>query len=197
MAISGLIIAGGLATRMGGIDKGLVLLQQKPLIQHVISHLASQVDEIIINANREITQYQVMGYPVLQDETADFTGPLAGFNLGLKHAKYDYLLMVPCDSPLLPLNLSECLLSNLLKHNAEIAVATSDGDAHPVFCLCKKSVLPSLTNYLQQGGRRVSAWQKSLNYIEVDFTNNAEAFINLNTLEDLAALELKLKSSYE
>ncbi len=197
MAISGLIIAGGLATRMGGIDKGLVLLQQKPLIQHVINHLASQVDEIIINANREITQYQVMGYSVLQDETADFIGPLAGFNLGLKHAKYDYLLTVPCDSPLLPLDLGERLLSNVLKHNADIAVATSDGNAHPVFCLCKKSVLLSLTSYLQQGGRKVSAWQKSLNYIEVDFTDNAEAFINLNALEDLAALELQLKSSYE
>lgn len=196
MAISGLIIAGGLATRMGGIDKGLVLMQQKPLIQHVINHLASQVDEIIINANREITQYQVMGYPVLQDETADFIGPLAGFNLGLKHAKYDYLLTVPCDSPLLPLDLGERLLSNVLNHNADIAVATSNGDAHPIFCLCKKSVLLSLTSYLQQGGRKVSAWQQSLNYIEVDFTDNTEAFINLNTFEDLAALELQLKSSY-
>lgn len=197
MAIAGLIIAGGHATRMGGIDKGLALLQQKPLIEHVISRLASQVDEIFINANREITQYQGLGYRVLQDETSDFIGPLAGFNLGLKHAKYDYLLTVPCDSPLLPLDLTQRLLSNLIKHDADIAVATSDGDAHPVFCLCKKSVLPSLTNYLQQGGRKVSAWQKSLNYIEVDFTDNAEAFINLNTLEDLAALELQLKYSYE
>ena len=194
MAIAGLIIAGGRATRMGGIDKGLALLQQKSLIEHVISRLSSQVDEIFINANREITQYQALGYRVLQDETSDFIGPLAGFNLGLKHAKYDYLLTVPCDSPLLPLDLTQRLLSNLIKHDADIAVATSDGDAHPVFCLCKKSVLPSLTNYLQQGGRKVSAWQKSLNYIEVDFTDNAEAFINLNTLEDLAALELKLKS---
>ncbi|MBC7696809.1 MAG: molybdenum cofactor guanylyltransferase [Bacteroidia bacterium] len=197
MAIAGLIIAGGRATRMGGIDKGLALLQQKSLIEHVISRLSSQVDEIFINANREITQYQALGYRVLQDETSDFIGPLAGFNLGLKHAKYDYLLTVPCDSPLLPLDLAERLLSSLLKHNADIAVATSNGDVHPVFCLCKKSVLPSLINYLQQGGRKVSAWQKSLNYIEVDFTDNAEAFINLNTLEDLAALELQLKSSYE
>ena len=197
MAISGLIIAGGRATRMGGVDKGLVLLQQKSLIQHVLDRLTPQISEILINANREIKQYEALGYPVLQDETSDFIGPLAGFNLGLKHAKYDYLLTVPCDSPLLPLDLVERLLSSLLKHNAEIAFATSDADAHPVFCLCKESVLPSLTNYLQQGGRKVSAWQKSLNYVEVDFTDNAEAFINLNTLKDLAALELQLKYSYE
>lgn len=193
MTISALILSGGRATRMGGVDKGLVIFQQKPLIQHVIERLTSQVDEIIINANREIKLYQSLGYPVLQDETADFIGPLAGFNLGLQHAKHDYLLTVPCDSPLLPLDLAQRLHSSLLTNNADVAVATSDGDAHPVFSLCKKSVLPSLTSYLQQGGRKVSAWQKSLHYTEVDFSDNSDAFYNLNTFEDLTALEL-LKS---
>ncbi|HSI37654.1 MAG TPA: molybdenum cofactor guanylyltransferase MobA [Methylotenera sp.] len=191
MAISSIILSGGRATRMGGVDKGLITFQQKPLVQHVIERLTSQVDEIIINANREIKQYQSLGYPVLQDETPDFIGPLAGFNLGLQHTKHEYLLTVPCDSPLLPLDLTQRLYSDLLNHNADIAVATSDGDAHPVFCLCKKSVLPSLTSYLQQGGRKVSAWQKSLNYIEVDFSDSSDAFHNLNTFEDLAALNLK------
>lgn len=195
--ISSIILAGGRATRMNGVDKGLVQLQQKPLIQYVIERLATQVHEIIINANREIMQYQALGYPVLMDETADFIGPLAGISLGLKQAKHDYLLSVPCDSPLLPLDLAQRLHENLVKHGADIAVATSSGNAHPVFCLCKKNVLPSLTRYLQQGGRKVSAWQKSLNYIEVDFDDSAEAFINLNTSEDLAALELQLKSSHE
>jgi molybdopterin-guanine dinucleotide biosynthesis protein A len=198
MTISALILSGGRATRMGGVDKGLVIFQQKPLIQHVIERLTSQVDEIIINANREIKQYQSLGYPVLQDETTDFIGqtfigPLAGFNLGLQHAKHDYLLTVPCDSPLLPLDLAQRLHSSLLTNNADVAVAASDGDAHPVFSLCKKSVLPSLTSYLQQGGRKVSAWQKSLHYTEVDFSDNSDAFYNLNTFEDLTALEL-LKS---
>lgn len=198
MTISALILSGGRATRMGGVDKGLVIFQQKPLIQHVIERLTSQVDEIIINANREIKQYQSLGYPVLQDETTDFNGqtfigPLAGFNLGLQHAKHDYLLTAPCDSPLLPLDLAQRLHSSLLTNNADVAVATSDGDAHPVFALCKKSVLPSLTSYLQQGGRKVSAWQKSLHYTEVDFSDNSDAFYNLNTFEDLTALEL-LKS---
>lgn len=192
MEISTIILAGGRGMRMGGIDKGLVKLQQKSLIKHLIERLTPQVDEIIINANREIMQYQALGYAVLQDETADFIGPLAGISLGLKHAAHEYLLTVPCDSPLLPLDLTQRLLSSLLEHHAEIAVASSNGDAHPVFCLCKKSVLPSLTIYLEQGGRKVSAWQKSLNYVEVDFSDNPEAFINLNTFEDLAALELKL-----
>lgn len=192
MAISSIILSGGLATRMGGTDKGLVLLQQKPLVQYVIERLTAQTDEIIINANREISNYQAFNLPVLQDETPDFIGPLAGFILGLKHAKHDYLLTVPCDSPLLPLDLADRLFTSLIQQNADIAVAASDGHAHPVFSLCKTNVLPTLTNYLQLGGRKVSAWQKSLNYIEVDFSDNADAFVNLNTIEDLESLQLKL-----
>ena len=192
MAISSIILSGGLATRMGGVDKGLVLLQQKPLIQYVIERLIPQTDEILINANREITQYQAFNLPVLQDETAGFIGPLAGFSLGLKHAKHEYLLTVPCDSPLLPLDLADRLFTSLIHQNADIAVVASDGHAHPVFSLCKTNVLPTLKNYLQQGGRKVSAWQKSLNYIEVDFSDNADAFVNLNTIEDLESLQLKL-----
>lgn len=177
---------------MGGVDKGLVLLQQKPLVQHVIDRLASQTSEILINANREIPQYGAFGYPVLPDDIAGFIGPLAGFSLGLQHAKHDYLLTVPCDSPLLPMDLADRLQANLLTQDAEIAVASSDGNAHPVFCLCKINVLPSLLSYLQQGGRKVSAWQRSLRYIEVDFSGQSDAFVNLNTLADLTALEEKL-----
>ena len=193
MAISCIILSGGRATRMNGVDKGLVMLQQKPLIQHVIEHLTPQIDEILINANREISQYQTFGYPVLSDETDDFLGPLAGFNLGLQHAKYDYVLTVPCDSPFLPPDLAQRLLTNLIKNEADIAVASSDGSAHPVFCLCKKTMLASLNHYLATGERRVSAWQKSQQTIEVDFSDCADAFVNLNTFEDLAALELKLR----
>lgn len=197
MSISAIILAGGRASRMGGIDKGLVQLQQKPLIAHVIARLIPQADEIIINANREIAQYQALGYLILQDAQAelevlkDFAGPLAGIYLGLKYAKHDYLLTVPCDSPLLPLNLAQCLMAALTKNNADIAVAKSKNHTHPVFCLCKKSIHSSLNKYLQQGHRKVSAWQKSQKYIEVDFNDDA-AFINLNTIEDLSSLALKL-----
>jgi len=192
MAISAIILAGGLATRMNGADKGLVLLHKKPLVQHVINRLTKQVDEILINANREVAKYQIFDYSVLQDEVEDFLGPLAGFSLGLRHAKHDYLLTIPCDSPLLPLDLATRLMAALLKHKADIAVASSNDNTHPVFSLCKKSILPSLTAYLKQGERRVSTWQKSQKYIEVDFSDCNEAFTNLNTIKYLAELELKL-----
>ena len=193
--ISAILLAGGRATRMNGVDKGLVLLQQKPLIALVIARLRPQVDEILINVNREIEQYEVFGLPVLQDENVEFIGPLAGFKLGLQHAKHDYVLTVPCDSPLLPLDLADRLLNSLVVTKSEVAVSSSDGNTHPVFCLMKKSVLPSLQAYIESGERKVSAWQKSQQYIEVDFSDCNDAFTNLNTFEDLAALELKLNKA--
>jgi molybdopterin-guanine dinucleotide biosynthesis protein A len=189
--ISCIILAGGRATRMNNVDKGLVLLQNKPLIAHVIARLKPQADEVLINANREIAAYEAFGYPVLRDENEEFIGPLAGFSLGLQHAKHDYILTVPCDSPLLPLSLADRLLNGISEAHADIAVASSDGDTHPVFCLMKKSVLPSLIEFLDAGERKVSAWQKSLNYTEVSFSDNSDEFINLNTFDDLKTLELK------
>ncbi len=188
--ISAIILSGGRATRMGGVDKGLVNLHGKPLIAHVIERLAAQVDELFINANRELEIYQTFGLPVFNDETQDFSGPLAGFQLALKHATHDYVCIVPCDSPFLPDNLVQKLFTALLEENADIAVANSDQNTHPVFCLCRKSVLPSLEAFIKGGQAKVSAWQKSLHYVEVDFTepddNGAtKAFLNLNTLEDL------------
>jgi molybdopterin-guanine dinucleotide biosynthesis protein A len=175
---------------MGGIDKGLVMHANKPLIQHAIERLSPQVDEIMINANREIVSYQSFHFPVLQDEYADFIGPLAGICLGLQHAKYSYLLTAPCDSPQLPINLSIKLLSAIESTGADIAVAKSNGKTHPVFSLCKTSVLPSLATFIAQGERKVSAWQKSNRYTEVEFDDD-HAFANINTFEDLAALTLK------
>lgn len=204
MLISAIILSGGRATRMNGVDKGLVLLQNKPLIQHVIARLKPQVDEILINANREIAAYETFGLPVLkdighQDENAEFIGtyigPLAGFKLGLQYAKHDYVLTVPCDSPLLPVDLAHRLLNSLVLTKSEVAVASSDGNTHPVFCLIKKSVLPSLTEYLASGERKVSTWQKSQQCVEVDFSDCADAFTNLNTFEDLKALELSLNKA--
>jgi molybdopterin-guanine dinucleotide biosynthesis protein A len=192
MLFSAIILSGGRAARMNGVDKGLVLLQQKPLIAHVIARLKPQVDEIIINANREIATYEAFGLPVLQDENNEFIGPLAGVLLGLKRAKHEYVLTVPCDSPLLPQDLVERLLNGMAATRMDIAVASSGENAHPVFCLMKKSVLPSLTEYIASGERKVSTWQKSQKYVEVNFSDCSETFTNLNTFEDLAALETKL-----
>lgn len=189
MFTSAIILSGGRATRMNGLDKGLALLQNKPLIQHVIVRLAPQVNEVMINANRSLQEYQSFGLKIARDETDEFLGPLAGFLLGLKHAKHDLVLTVPCDSPLLPSDLVIRLYHALEKFSAEIAYASSDGNPHPVFCLMRKSILPSLVTYLEQGERKVSAWQKSLNYVEVDFSDISHAFTNLNTLDDLKTLE--------
>ena len=177
---------------MGGIDKGLVRFQNQAMIQHVINRLKPQVEEIMINANRELAHYNTLGYQVLSDEIADFAGPLAGMQLGLKHARHDLVLFVPCDSPLLPTDLVKKLNTGLLEAHADIAVATCDSNNHPVFCLCKKSLLPSLEDFLARGNRKVNSWQKSQRYIEVDFEGNSDAFENLNSPDDIIKLEEKL-----
>lgn len=194
MPVSAIILSGGRATRMNGVDKGLVILQNQPLIAHVIARLQPQVDEILINANRELAAYKTFGYRVLQDEADDFPGPLAGFLLGLKHAKHAYVLTVPCDSPMLPPDLVQRLYQGMLEANAEIAVAKTDDDTHQVFCLMRKSILPSLEVYLASGGRKVKTWQQNQQYVEVAFSDCNAAFTNLNTFEDLKTLELGLGS---
>lgn len=186
--ITAVILSGGRATRMGGIDKGLAPLFGKPLILHVIERLSPQVTETTINANRELDQYSQLGLSLLQDQHTDFIGPLAGFDAGLSYTKHDYLLTAPCDSPLLPHDLASRLLQALQAKNAEIAVASTHGHSHPVFCLCHTSVRSSLASYLASGERKVSTWQKGLRYIEVDFSDCASAFSNINTLDDLQHL---------
>ena len=189
MAISAVILSGGRATRMQGLDKGLVNLQGKPLVQHVIERIQPQVDELFINANRELDTYKSFGISVFTDDQADFIGPLAGFYIGLSQAKHPYLLTVPCDSPYLPMNIANRLYRELTELNVDIAVAKSDGNTHPVISLCRTSTLSSLVTAIQAGERKVSAWQKSLRYTEVIFDDSAEAFINLNTLQDVARLD--------
>lgn len=195
--ISAIILSGGKATRMGGSDKGLMPLAGRPMISYVIDRIKPQVNELLINANREQEKYTQFSLPILSDQHAGFIGPLAGFQLGLKHAQYDYVLTVPCDAPLVDTQLVPTLYQALIANKADIAVAKSDGNTHPVFCLCKKSALTSLEAFIELGKRKVSLWQKSLNYIEVDMSApNAEgfteSFVNVNTTEELAFVESQL-----
>ena len=192
MKVSAVILAGGKGQRMGGQDKGLIIYAGKPLIAHVIARLQPQVDEILINANRELDQYEKLGFPVIKDATNDFAGPLAGFQAAMQHAQHDYILSVPCDSPLLPDDLSSRLSQALNTQKADIAVARANGQSQPVFCLCRKRLLPQLDQYLAEGNRKVDHWQKSLKLVEVSFEDNAIGFININTPEELAALEKAL-----
>jgi len=184
--ITGIVLAGGQGRRMGGVDKGLQLLRGKPMVQHVIERFAPQVDELLINANQNIKQYQSLGYRVIPDAISGFAGPLAGLHRGLSEASHELVATVPCDSPFLPGDLIARLHAALSGHQAELAVAKTGDQPHPVFCLCRKSVLPGLTAFLESGGRKIDAWYAALKVIEVQFDNDAEAFSNINTREELA-----------
>lgn len=189
MSITGIVLAGGLARRMGGIEKGLVQFTGSPMVAHVLDRLKPQVDQILINANREIERYADFGYEVISDQIADFAGPLAGLHSGMCAANQPFVLTVPCDSPFLPTDLADRLMKALLEHDADIAVAKTGEQAHPVFCLCKKSLKPHLEDFLHNGGRKIDTWYGTLHTIEVAFDDKPEAFANINTIEELQSLE--------
>ncbi|ABE50562.1 molybdenum cofactor guanylyltransferase MobA [Methylobacillus flagellatus] len=189
MSITGIVLAGGKGTRMGGANKGLLEFHGRPMVAHVLHRLAPQVDELMINANREIERYRQMGYPVIQDEISGFAGPLAGLHAGMQHAQHPYILTVPCDSPLLPSNLAKRLINALIERDADIAIAKTGTQAHPVFSLCRKALLPKLELFLERGERKMTEWIAELDSIEVSFTDQAPAFTNINTPEELRILE--------
>ena len=190
--ITGLILAGGRAQRMGGIDKGLIPFHNKPLIESAIERLKPQVDSILINANRNITKYAHYGFPVLMDETPDFSGPLAGFSIGLKHCQTPYLLTSPCDSPLLPTDLAQKMMIELESKDLDLVFASSIENgkiwAQPVFCLMRSNLRDSLKTFLEKGNLKIDNWFKELRSGTVVF-DNALAFANVNTPEELKALE--------
>lgn len=190
--ITGLILAGGRGTRMGTVDKGLQMFRGAPMALHILMRLSPQVGYVMINANQNIAPYEGFGVPVWQDEMQGFAGPLAGVQTGMVHCDTDYLVTAPCDSPFLPSDLVERLAAGLEEKNADLAVAvTGAGEsrqAHPVFCLAKASLLPHLTLYLQEGGRKFDKWYASLNVAEVHF-DEEDAFRNINTRDELHQLE--------
>ena len=185
--VTGIVLAGGLGRRMGGIDKGLVALHGKPMVAHVLARLAPQVDELLVNANQNLEQYAAFGYPVIPDDLAGYAGPLAGLQAGLSAAQHDLVATVPCDSPFLPQDLIARLKSALLEHQAQLAVAVTFNQPQPVFCLCQRSLLPHLTAFLDGGGRKIDAWYASLLTVEVNFDDENQAFKNINTPQELAA----------
>lgn len=175
---------------MGGIDKGLALLDGQPLIARVLECISPQVDEVLISANRNLEQYQQFGHTVLTDISPDFQGPLAGLSRAMTEATHPLVLCVPCDTPLLPDNLADRLLQMLERSGAEIAITAVGNQVHHAIFLCRHAVLPSLNRYLEQGGRRVGEWQSRLRCVEVSF-DDEKAFLNLNTPDDLALLNTR------
>ncbi|HZM35242.1 MAG TPA: molybdenum cofactor guanylyltransferase MobA [Burkholderiales bacterium] len=183
-SVSGIVLAGGQGRRMGGVDKGLQPLRDKPMVEHVLERLRPQVEEIIINANQNLEAYAAMGHKVVPDDIAGFAGPLAGLHAGMKAAAHPLVATVPCDSPFLP----DDLISRLRNHLKEnhLAVAKTGDQPHPVFALVKRhECMESLEAFLAQGGRKIDAWYASLKVVEVSFDDEADAFRNINTREEL------------
>ena len=199
--ITGLILAGGRGTRMGGVDKGLQNFNGIPLALHTLMRLGPQVETVMVNANRNLSAYESFGASVWPDASADFAGPLSGFLVGLERAETPYLLTVPCDTPRLPLDLAERLARALVREGADIAMAAapeakSDGStevrAQPVFCLLKIELSESLVVFTHAGGRKIDAWTAQHKTVLVPFdapTDDTLAFANINTLTELQALE--------
>ena len=205
VAITAVVLAGGRGSRMGGVDKGLQPFRGKPLVAHAIERLATQTGcppvAVLVNANRNAALYADMGVAVVADSLQDFQGPLAGFLAALGGCSTPFLLTVPCDSPLFPLDLAERLHDALEQADAQIAVALApEQDAagapvlrsQPVFCLMRVGVRDSLAQFLQSGGRKIDAWTRAQGQVLVPFNapgDDPQAFANANTLEELRGLE--------
>ena len=197
MEVTGLILAGGRGSRMGGVDKGLQNFLGMPLALHTLMRLQPQVNEVLVNANRNLAAYESLGVPVWPDALPDFAGPLAGFLTGLEHCETPWLVTVPCDTPLFPLDLVERLAQSATQTDAEIAMASApeqDGQlrAQPVFCLVKRELLESLVRFTHEGGRKIDAWTAQHRTVQVAFDrpgDDPRAFFNANTLGELRELE--------
>jgi molybdopterin-guanine dinucleotide biosynthesis protein A len=187
--VTGLILAGGQGRRMGGVDKGLQPLRGKPLVAWVLDRLKPQVAEVIVNANQNQAQYAQLGCRVVGDEIGGFAGPLAGLQAGLKANVHPFLVTVPCDSPFLPLDLVARLHAALVANHADLAVAKTGDQPHPVFALVRESLAGDLERFLAGGGRKIDAWYAALKVVEVPFDDEPEAFSNINTPAELAEHE--------
>jgi len=185
--ITGIVLAGGMGRRMGGIDKGLVELGGKPMVAHVLARLAPQVGSMLINANQNRDRYELFGYTVVADAVGGFAGPLAGLHAGMFEATTPFVVTVPCDSPFLPTDLVARLGSAIARDNAQLAVAKTLHQPHPVFALVRRDVLPHLASFLHQGGRKIDAWYATLRVVEVPFDDCEDAFRNINPAAELAA----------
>ena len=181
--VSGIVLAGGLGRRMGGVDKGLQPLHGKAMVEHVLARFSPQVDDIVINANQNLDRYRAFGHRVVSDEITGFAGPLAGLHAGLGAISRPIAATVPCDSPFLPDDLV-ARLQRALGDN-DLAVAKTGDQPHPVFALVRRSVAANLQSFLAGGGRKIDAWYASLKTVEVSFDDEADAFRNINTLDEL------------
>ncbi len=185
--ITGVILAGGRGSRLGGVDKGLVPLHGRPLIERVIDALRPQVGALLISANRNRDIYASCGYPVIADVMGDYDGPLAGMLSAMRAAGTAYILTAPCDAPSIPADLARRLAEALARENAVASTVSLQGRLQPVFALLRCTLAGDLEHRLKQGERGAGDWLRRQQAVPVDFSDAAGAFLNINTLQELQA----------
>jgi molybdenum cofactor guanylyltransferase len=193
--VTGVILAGGLARRMGGTDKGLVELAGRPMVEHVLDALGPQVGSLLINANRNLDRYSAYGHPVISDTLQGYMGPLAGVLSAMQRLDTGFLVTVPCDAPLLAPDLVARLHEACVAQGADVAVATDGRRQQPVFLLLRAGTAPALESYLAGGGRKIDTWFAGLRLAEADFSDATDTFINVNDPEERQRLETRLLST--
>ena len=187
--LTAIILAGGQGSRMGGLDKGLVPFDNNPLVSYAINAVVTHVNEVIISANRSVSQYEKFGYKVIKDEITGGLGPLAGIYSGLLNCKTEYLISIPCDTPFLPDNLTANLMNSVYETNCNGAIPYTKSPKekklfHPTVMLLRTELKKSLADYLNNGGRKIKLWTDAEGFREV-FFDNEKHFENFNTLDDL------------
>jgi molybdopterin-guanine dinucleotide biosynthesis protein A len=195
--VTGVILAGGRGSRMGGADKGLQNFRGMPLAMYTLLRLGPQVGEVMVNANRNLAAYESFGVPVWPDVISDYSGPLAGFLTGMERCETPFMVTVPCDTPLFPQDLVARLAEAMERENADVAMAAAreeDGQvrAQPVFSLLRHELMESLVRFTHGGGRKIDAWTAQHKTVLVPFDREGDdpsAFFNANTLAELHRLE--------
>jgi molybdopterin-guanine dinucleotide biosynthesis protein A len=193
-AITGLVLAGGQATRMGGVDKGLIEVAGRPMVEHVLAVLEPQVGRVLINANRNLDQYARYGHRVVTDTLGGFQGPLAGVLSALAVLETDFLLTAPCDSPLVAPDLATCMFRALSDARAALAVAHDGSRQQPVFLLLQRHLAADLEEFLAGGGRKIDQWFARHRIAEADLSHRPESFVNVNDPDERQRVEAMLLS---
>jgi molybdenum cofactor guanylyltransferase len=190
--VTGIVLAGGMGRRMSvdgaGVDKGLQPFRGRPMAAHAIERLLPQVGSLAINANRNLDAWRAFGHPVFTDQLDGFAGPLAGLHAAMHVSTTPWVVTVPCDSPFLPADLVDRLAAHAARERAQVAVARTGGQPHPVFALVDRSLLPGLEAFLASGQRKIDKWYEPLAVVEVPF-DDEQAFRNINTVDDLRRFE--------
>lgn len=193
--ITGVLLAGGQARRMGGIDKGLVPLRGRPMIEYALEALRPQVGRLLINANRNLETYARYGVPVVPDSISGYQGPLAGISSALSVVETPFLLTAPCDSPLFAPDLAACLYEALAATQADLAVAHDGRRQQPVFLLLRRELAADLQAYLEGGDRKIDLWFARHRVANADLSHRPDSFVNVNDEAEQQRVEALLATS--